>query len=211
MTHTPPDRILDREERILKDIFTLMGRGHPHVGAALRQLDERMNRRVFRYFCRHRVDQQTAEELVNDLWMKIYDARDKPPDRPGVWLWTLARHMVVDWLRERTAEKRGEGREIAMDDDAWKSVVETHPASTLPSWVRICLERASWQFEQDDPARAEVLRLVAEGWTDSEIAVYYGADPDKITDKQRGAARDRAYQARKRAREYFAECKEQDQ
>lgn len=203
------DDHISREDQILARVFELISKGgRPQINQAVILLDKELTNRVTCYFLRHRIRPDVAEELTNDLWLKLVTNRFDGRTRPVVWMWKICRNLMVDWIRREAAEKRGSSSQGELDDDKWLELMESVPSVFLPGWIRLCIERAMWQLEQDDPARAEVLRMVFEGWTDVEIAIYYGADPDKLSKKQQTAARDRIYRARKRAQEYFADCKD---
>lgn len=203
------DDHISREDQILARVFELISKGgRPQINQAVMLLDKELTNRVTRYFLRHRIPPEVAEELTNDLWLKLVTSRFDGRTRPVVWMWKIGRSLMIDWIRREAAEKRGRAAQGDLDDDEWLELMESVPSMSMPGWIRLCIERAIWQLEQDDPARAEVLRMVFEGWTDVEIAIYYGADPDTLSKKQQTAARDRVYRARKRAQEYFADCKD---
>lgn len=203
------DDHISREDQILARVFELISKGgRPQINQAVMLLDKELTNRVTRYFLRHRIPPEVAEELTNDLWLKLVTSRFDGRTRPVVWMWKIGRSLMIDWIRHEAAEKRGRAAQGDLDDDKWLELMESVPSLSMPGWIRLCIERAIWQLEQDDPARAEVLRMVFEGWTDVEIAIYYGADPDTLSKKQQTAARDRVYRARKRAQEYFADCKD---
>jgi len=59
---------------------------------------------TFRYFLRHTCDRTAAEELHQDLWLKVVRARERyaAEARFTTWLYTLARHRLVDhWRAQR--------------------------------------------------------------------------------------------------------------
>lgn len=59
---------------------------------------------TYRYFLRHVGGHAaTAEELHQDLWMKVVSARERYAARARftTWLYTLARHRLVDHWRSR--------------------------------------------------------------------------------------------------------------
>lgn len=197
------------EEEIAERALALMREGSRGREQAARLLEQRLRGRMQAYLVRHRVPDADAEELVIDVWLKLLRSEFDQRTRPVVWLWKVARSVLLDWIRRRRSEKRGSGTvEMTLDEDQWLELQETVGAAPAPPWLKLCLERAMFQLEQDDPARAEVLRLAAEGWTAREIAIYYGAESSAVTQKQEGAARDRVYQARKKAQSYFQHCKE---
>lgn len=204
------DDHISREDQILARVFELISKGgRPQINQAVMLLDKELTNRVTRYFLRHRIPPEVAEELTNDLWLKLVTSRFEGRTRPIVWMWTLGRSLMLDWHRNRSAEKRGKNLQVDLDEDDWLALMEFEPAASTPGWVRLCIERAMWQMEQDDPARAEVLRMVFDGWSVAEVAAYYyGANPDGPSEKQISAAKDRTYRARKLARKYFADCKE---
>lgn len=59
---------------------------------------------TYRYFLRHVTgDAATAAELHQDLWMKVIGARERYEARSkfSTWLYTLARHRMIDHWRSR--------------------------------------------------------------------------------------------------------------
>ena len=59
---------------------------------------------TYRYFLRHAGgDAGAADELHQDLWMKVIGARERYETRSkfSTWLYTLARHRMVDHWRSR--------------------------------------------------------------------------------------------------------------
>ena len=192
---------LSTEDMILAQVLQLREQGTRGVEDAARMLHRNLFGWMCRYFMRHRIPEATAEELTNDVWLKVLTGTFKGEGRPTAWVRSIARNLLIDWIREFRAEKRGSQHEVTLAFDDWLTVLDTTGARRSPEWVRLCLERAAWQMEQDDPARLEVLAMVADGWSNAEIAIYYGADPENVSSKEEGAARDRVYQARKKAKE----------
>ncbi len=59
---------------------------------------------TYRYFLRHvGSDSATADELHQDLWLRVIDARARYEVRARfqTWLYTLARHRLIDHWRSR--------------------------------------------------------------------------------------------------------------
>jgi RNA polymerase sigma-70 factor (ECF subfamily) len=69
---------------------------------------------TYRYLLRHVSNAAAAEELHQDVWLRVVRARARyvPEARFTTWLYTLARHRLVDHWRSR----RGAG-EVSLDDD----------------------------------------------------------------------------------------------
>ena len=58
---------------------------------------------TYRYFLRHTSDRSAADELQQDVWLGVVRARERyaPAARFTTWLYTLARHRLVDHWRAR--------------------------------------------------------------------------------------------------------------
>ena len=59
---------------------------------------------TYRYFLRHAdSNAATADELHQDLWLRVVGARERyrPQAKFSTWLYTLARHRMVDHWRSR--------------------------------------------------------------------------------------------------------------
>jgi RNA polymerase sigma-70 factor (ECF subfamily) len=59
---------------------------------------------TYRYFLRHTGDGSSAAELQQDLWLRVVRARERyvADARFTTWLYTLARHRLVDhWRSQR--------------------------------------------------------------------------------------------------------------
>lgn len=200
------------EEQIADDAMHLIQQGGSFAEQGASLLCRHLSRRVQRYFERHRVPHHQAEELVTEVWLKLLHSRYEGRVRAVVWLWMVAGSVLLDWVDKTKAERRvgsdaSQPIEVAVDDDTWSVIHDSVAAAHPPPWLRLCLERAAFLFEQDEPRRAEVLRFSCEKWSAEEIALYYGATPP-VTAKQQTAARNRVLDAVKRARTYFEHCKE---
>ncbi len=92
---------------------------------AFERLYARHKAPTYRYFLRHTSDRSTAEELHQDLWLKVVRARARyaPSARFGTWLYTLARHRLIDhWRSSRgvpfddaAVESPGDGPDMPVD------------------------------------------------------------------------------------------------
>jgi RNA polymerase sigma-70 factor (ECF subfamily) len=82
---------------------------------------------LYRYLLRHCGNAGVAEELFQDLWMSVVRARHTyaPKAKFTTWLYTLARHRLVDHWRAR-----GQVGLVSLDDGNEAShLVEALPAS----------------------------------------------------------------------------------
>jgi RNA polymerase sigma-70 factor (ECF subfamily) len=71
--------------------------------ASFERLYARHKGPTYRYLLRHTSEPATADELHQDVWMKVVRARERyaPDARFTTWLYTLARHRLVDHWRSR--------------------------------------------------------------------------------------------------------------
>jgi DNA-directed RNA polymerase specialized sigma24 family protein len=186
--------------------------------------------RLLRYFATHgRASDSVAEELTSDAILQFVLQPLPASCPPDVWLWTIARNGLIDWARAQDAFKRGgtggkgggatgrsqgaamqTGRiEITLDDDEMLALLDTHHGHVdLAPWIRDCVHKAAAWMEREEPRHAQVLWMVAQGWSAEEVAIHFGAPPDAVNERQRSAARDRIYRACQCAREHFAHCQE---
>lgn len=89
----------------------------------------------YRYLLRHTGHSATAEELHQDVWLKVVRARDgyTPEARFTTWLYTVARHRLVDHWRSargmRFTSLQDEGIESAVDDAGADDPAAANPLS----------------------------------------------------------------------------------
>jgi RNA polymerase sigma factor (sigma-70 family) len=81
---------------------------------------------TYRYFLRHTSDRGAADELQQDVWLRVVRARERyaTDARFTTWLYTLARHRLVDhWRAQRGVhftplEEAGDDAPTGLDDRA---------------------------------------------------------------------------------------------
>lgn len=172
---------------------------------------QRLGSRILGFLRRHRVPEADAEELVNDVCMKLLTSPCPANVRPVVWLWTVVNSVLVDWARKRGARKRGgageDALEVRVDEETQEVLIESQIAPDAPPWLRLCVERAAHELQVQDPNRAHVLYLSFHGHSAADVAVVFGATPPP-TKQQETAARNRVLEAVRKARDFFAHCKE---
>lgn len=73
---------------------------------AFNELYKRHKNSVYRYYLRHINNENIAQELFQDLWLKVINskARYKYSAPFTAWLYTLAHHRLVDWYRKNHLE-----------------------------------------------------------------------------------------------------------
>jgi len=63
---------------------------------------------VYRYFLRHISSAEIGAELMQDLWVKVINAKVNYQVKATfkTWLYTLAHHRLVDWYRRNNLESK---------------------------------------------------------------------------------------------------------
>jgi RNA polymerase sigma-70 factor, ECF subfamily len=90
-----------------------------HKAGLLDQLIVRYQHRLLRYLLYLTGNRETAEDLFQEVWMRVlvrggqFDGRA----RFETWLFTIARNLVIDQRRKRTMSSLDEIVEGATDDD----------------------------------------------------------------------------------------------
>lgn len=94
--------------------------------AAFDQLYLRHKGGVYRYLLRHCGNSATADELFQEIWMKVIRVRVSyvPTAKFTTWLYTLAHHRMVDHWRTHGQVKLTS----ADSDDATRETIEALPA-----------------------------------------------------------------------------------
>lgn len=151
---------------------------------------------TYRYFLRHLAgDVPVAEELHQDLWLRVIGARERyvPQAKFTTWLYTLARHRVVDHWRVR------HGMTLAsLQDDAIAAQAEEVAASTsgvddLPLRATIDAEtarRLQAALAEVPPLQRDAFLLHVEGGLSLEdIAELSAASVETVKSRLRYAYR----------------------
>lgn len=91
---------------------------------------------TYRYFLRHSGgDAATADELHQDLWLRVIDARSRyeAQARFATWLYTLARHRLIDhWRARRPATALASLDDDGVLEQAEEQVLEADGAADDP-------------------------------------------------------------------------------
>lgn len=83
----------------------LRRRGADKKMAAVKLLFEQYEGRLLRY-CLRMVNQQSASEVVQDTFLKLWQQMDSlPQERAAQWLYTVARNHCLDILRKNKTMK----------------------------------------------------------------------------------------------------------
>ena len=159
--------------------------------------------RFRRYFRSQRLGDAEAEDLVQDVFVKVVrscgDFRGEA--RADTWLWAIARNSLMSRFRARLPD-------MPLDDLDLDQLCATNPAlqaappdAPASGGVDDCVQRGIARFGTDFPDRARAIGfLVIEEWSVEDIARALGRTP--------GATREFLSQCRKKLRPYIEDCLE---
>ena len=149
--------------------------------AAFEALYVRHRARLFRFILRAIKVRATAEELYQEVWMRVIEARSgyKATARFTIWLYTIAHNRMVDHWRRRGLPL-GSLEEQDLPDQA------ADPARHAQA--REALARFAAALERLPPVQREAFLLHEEaGLTVAEIAAATGAGEEAAKSRLRYA------------------------
>jgi len=151
---------------------------------------------TYRYFLRHAGgNAATADELHQDLWLKVIGARERYEAQAkfSTWLFTLARHRMVDHWRARRGVTLQSLEDEAIVEQAEESVSATHDGSDDPLVATIDAEarRRLVVALADVPAlqRDAFLLHIEGGLSLAEIATLTAVSGETVKSRLRYAYR----------------------
>ncbi len=148
-------------------------------GEAFRALVDRHARSVFRLACRMIGNEQDADDVVQETFLRAYRQIDRFESRAnfGTWLYRIAVNCSLDVLRQRPRRVEQqpaddqEPEESALDCDANPSPERMTFSAEIQAKVNAALEDLS------DPERAAFLLRHFEGQSIEEIGRALGLRP----------------------------------
>jgi RNA polymerase sigma-70 factor (ECF subfamily) len=144
--------------------------------AAFDQLYERYRLPVYNYVFRQVNLQALAEDIFQDVWIKVIQAFEKqetPANFPA-WLFTIARNKITDhWRKKNPAPLENE-----------EDIVSESPVAEQLAFIRSCMDRLLALLEKLKPEQRDAFILQQEsGLSLDEIASI--ADCGRETIKSR--------------------------
>ena len=137
--------------------------------------------KLFRFVLRGIKDRALAEELFQEIWMRVIEARERyaPTARFTTWLYTIAHHRLVDHWRMR-------GLSLVTLDETDAIPDGSDPPAEVEA--RQSLARFAQALEALPPAQLEAFLLHEEaGLTVAEIAAATGANEEAAKSRLRYA------------------------
>jgi RNA polymerase sigma-70 factor (ECF subfamily) len=103
--------------------------------AAFERLYARHKGPTYRYFLRHATAHAVADELHQDVWLQVVRSRERYriEARFTTWLYTLARHRLVDHWRSRRGDPLAtyDGHAVDSLDDELAQALDDEPGHFL--------------------------------------------------------------------------------
>jgi RNA polymerase sigma factor (sigma-70 family) len=155
--------------------------------AAFESLYRRHKGPLYRFVLRSVKGRGEAEELFQDIWMKVIEARARytPQAKFTTWLYTIAHHRLVDHWRARGLAL------VSLDDEEGAAPEPVATPSAEPERIveaQETLERLSVAIAALPLAQREAFLLHHEGeLTAAEIAVATGTNPEAAKSRLRYA------------------------
>ena len=144
---------------------------------AFQVLYERHSRAVFALLLRSVGDRRVAEDLLQETFLRVFATRQgyQPLASFRTWLYTIARHLVVDEVRRR----RGAGGPGGGDDV--ETLVDPQASPLQRTEARELGERLERAVRRLPPAQREVLLLSrVAGLSHDEVAQVTGTSPGAV-------------------------------
>ena len=147
----------------------LIAKLHARDADAIAVAYDRYGHLAYSLFVRVTRDQSTAEDLVQELFLRVWNkARDFDPNKGtlGVWILSIARNIAIDHVRSAQARFQTRLRSIDQTDQLSFSYKPKEPESIIDS------ARAVRQaFSELNSNQRRVLEMAYfEGFSQSEIA-----------------------------------------
>jgi RNA polymerase sigma-70 factor (ECF subfamily) len=164
---------MDRAREL--ELVSRLREGDP---AAFDEIHGAFNTRLFSFLCRLSNHRETAEDLLEETWLRLVKHAPKlrPDTSLGAWLFTVARHLHVSYCRSRLLE------DARLADLAWLWASAAGGPSPLEAAEATEAERHLAGALASLPAvYREVLLLTAvEGLRPSEAATVCGISADAM-------------------------------
>ena len=148
-------------------------------GAAFEDLFRRWAAPLLRYLERMLRDAATAEELVQEVFLRVHCARDRyqPEARFSTWLYRIATNLALNELRRPRRRDPHQG----MGDEGAQSLAAKTPAADDVVHARRLGEAALRELEAlPERQRAALWLSAVEGLAYSEVAVILDASEKAV-------------------------------
>jgi RNA polymerase sigma-70 factor (ECF subfamily) len=148
------------EEQLLADAFH-------YDDAALSELYDRYDLKIYTYIYRRIGDQTLAEDLTAQVFLKMLEAiRNRKAWHSSFsgWLYRIAHNLVIDYYRQRDHHIQ-----VSLDDEPLLPALDDNPVQTIELKLDVERLRAAVAHLTDEQAQVISLRFL-EGYSINEVA-----------------------------------------
>jgi RNA polymerase sigma-70 factor (ECF subfamily) len=129
--HSPPPRVQKDMEAVaaLERDTELMLRVREGDETSFALLLERHRRPVVHFLYRMVPNQAVSEELAQEVFLRVYRSRAsyEPTAKFTTWLFRIATHLALNWIRDNKKEKNQESLSEALVEGAERQVADGQP------------------------------------------------------------------------------------
>jgi RNA polymerase sigma-70 factor (ECF subfamily) len=129
------------------DLEILMSRYQQGDSAAVALLIQRLSPQLHRFFLAQLVSSRYADDLLQETWLRIHQARHtyRPGEPVLPWLYAIARHIRVDHFRK---QHRSDLRELQVEElPELPAPAPSRAASTVPDMQTLLADLPESQRE----------------------------------------------------------------
>ncbi len=164
----------------LESLMAAYQAGDPAAGD---ELFRRVSSQLYRFMAIHSGDRRHADDLMQDLWLRVHRARNtyRPGEPVLPWLYAIARFVKVDAFRKRRSERFEESLPEGFE-----------PAAAPPARENNLPEIGQLLETLPESQREVVLMLKVSGLTLEEVA--------KATASSVGSVKQKAHRAYEKLR-----------
>ena len=158
--------------------------------AAFETLYARHKGRLYRFVLRGIRERGIAEELFQEIWVRVIEARQRyaPQARFTTWLYTIAHHRMVDHWRKRGLNVVPLARDDSDDPARPEPAAEAAREPQRQAETNEQLERLGRALQVLPPAQREAFLMREEGGlTLAEIATATGSNEEAVKSRLRYA------------------------
>ena len=145
-------------------------------------LYDRYARRFFAYLRSRKIELDTAEDIVQRVFLKFISGRGKILESARAYLWQMLRNELTDELRKRRrTRERFVDQPVPMEDDdvSFEAWVEKFQAAQQGVDSRLeqqdCLDQAWARLVEESPDKADLVTLdIYDGLSGAELAALLG-------------------------------------
>lgn len=158
--------------------------------AALAALYDRHSRVVFALIVRIIGDRETAEDLAQDVFLRVWQQAASYDETRGAlrsWLCTIAHNLSLNEVRRRQRRPQGVQQTSHTDDrgDALSGCIDSAPQPSAAAWCAVRDGSLATALASLPPTQRAVLQMYAAGYSQSEIAEAFGEPLGTIKSRMR--------------------------